>query len=62
MVLSLTCERSVTNPSRTEGSQDIPISKVDTIDRLRLGESESRSKKSKDAGSEGQEASHFDRE
>ena len=39
-------------------SQDIPGSEVDTIDLLRLGESESKSKKSVEAGNESQETSH----
>jgi len=60
-VRSTTCARSVANPSRLEGLENIPRSNVDTIDLLRLGESKSERKESEEVGDEGQEASHFDR-
>jgi hypothetical protein len=41
---------------------EVPRPNVDTIDLLRLGESEGKTKKGEDAGSEGQEASHLDQE
>ena len=57
-----------TNNLRQDGYQpmqnmkfgEIPRPKVDTIDLLRLGESEGKTKKSENAGNEGQEASHLD--
>ena len=62
MVRAITCMKSDTN-SYNASSLDlnIPRSKVDTVNLLRLRESESRSKEREEAGSDGQKASHCDR-
>ena len=45
-------------PSGRRNLQDIPRSKADTIDLSWLGESESKSRKGDEAGSEGKGVSH----
>jgi hypothetical protein len=51
----------LSTPPEQGNLQGVPGSKVDTVDLLWLGESESKSRKSDKACSEGQEASHADR-